>query len=195
MKKLLKWTGIIFVGFIVLIIMFSKSGNESFKRGKESGRAQTSNKTTSQSEEKSSTPLERIKAIVADVSGGTVEPVMFNGDDIGTESNAPYQVVINYPLQHTISSCDTAKRVSYSLIEALYKDQMVRGAIQRVLVSIPNYLRTSLGAKDGLLMAEKGSFSGPTNYWKVMSDPSFSSEKEDGNMEDRTWGKLLTKCQ
>lgn len=211
MKKLLKWTGITLVGLIVLIALFSKPGSDSLKQGMEEGRAQTSDKAAVEVkeespaqpadkvavkvEEKASTPLERIKTIVADVTNGTVTPDLFSGDEFATESNAPYQVVVNYPFQHSITSCDAAKRVSYDLIEALYKDQIARGAVQRVLVSIPNYLRTSLGATDGVPMVEKGSFTGPTNYWKVMSGVDFSTEKEEGNMVDRTWGVIFADCK
>ena len=62
------------------------------------------------------------------------------------------------------------------------------------MITIPYYLRVSLGASDGVPMAEKGSFSGPTNFWTVMEQMGLG-ENESGEMKNRTWGNYLTKCE
>lgn len=139
--------------------------------------------------------LEKIKEVANNATAGKAEVTVWSGDEFANEENKPYEVVINYSFDHSISSCQSAKSVSYEIMKALYSDADARKDLRRVLVTIPYYLRTSLGSSDGIPLAEKNSFTGPTNYWSVMSDPRFAGEHETGEPENRTWGYLFGKCE
>jgi hypothetical protein len=149
---------------------------------------------TETAEVEQKTVLGSIEDIVSTVTGDQAVPAIFHGDEFATEENAPYNVIVNFSMQHNISSCWVAQTMSYDIMKALYSDQDVRKKIDRVLVTIPYFLRTSLGASDGVPLAENNSFSGPTNYWKLMSDVRFSYEDESGELSDRTWGVLFGNC-
>lgn len=115
--------------------------------------------------------------------------------NLASEGDIPYEVILNGSFNKILaSSCDEAKELSYYLLETFYKDNEIRPTLSRVIVTIPYYLRVSLGANDGVPMAQNGSFSGPTNFWTVMERVGLG-ESEKGEMKDRTWGSYLTKCQ
>ncbi len=137
---------------------------------------------------------EKISEIVKKESGDQASVSIFHGDKVTTDTNRPYEVIVNFNFNHTITACENAKMASYDILKALYKDADIRQNLQRVLITIPYFLRTSLGASDGSPMAEKNTFSGPTLYWKLMEDVRFSTEKETGPLEDRTWSVLFGNC-
>lgn len=114
--------------------------------------------------------------------------------DFASEGQVPYEVVLNGSFSKTASSCDTAKKTAYYMLEAFYKDTEIRPTLSRVMITFPYYLRVSLGASDGVPMEKNGSFSGPTNFWNVMENMGLG-ENESGEMKNRTWGTYLTKCE
>lgn len=121
------------------------------------------------------------------------EVTVWHNNDLAIEDNPPYEVIVNFPFDN-IYTCPQAEKISYYLIDSLYKNARIRKDLSRVLVSIPYCLRVSLGASDGTLMAENNLFIGPTNFWDVM-DRTRSYENETGDLENRTWGNKLMGCQ
>ncbi len=115
--------------------------------------------------------------------------------NFGSKATPPYEIVLNAPISASFYDCNEAKRAAYYTIEALYMDTDIRNKISRVLVSFPNYLRVSLGSKDGIPMANDNIFIGPTNFWQVMEKSNLMTEKETGDWNSRTWGKYLKNCQ
>lgn len=212
-----KWnkkTKLAITGFFLLMIIVasnvdSKSGGtkEAFNAGLEAGKqvgnksaptptptsTKEASKTENKQEEKKESSLERIRNIVKEKSSG-VEATIFSGDDLANNNNPPYNIVINYPFDHSVSSCFEAKSASHEIVKSLYSDSLVRSNIDRVLIIIPYYLKMSLGSADGVLMGEKNTFNGPTLFWKTLVD-STGYEKEGGELRDRTWGVLLDKCK
>ena len=88
---------------------------------------------------------------------------------IASEGETPYELIINGRFNKAIASdCDEAKRLAYYMLETFYKDDEIRPTLSRVMITIPYYLRVSLGASDGVPMEEHGTFSGPSNFWDVM---------------------------
>lgn len=136
--------------------------------------------------------LDRINQIVANKTGVSAD--VFSGDDFANDSNAPYNVIVNLPFDHSISSCFMAKSLSVDIVKALYMDEVVRGDLSRVIITIPYYLRMSLGASDGVPMAKNNVFNGPTVYWNTLEQFGLG-EDETGKLENRTWGVYLTKCE
>ena len=115
--------------------------------------------------------------------------------EFASEGQIPYEVILNGPLDKTVASnCDDAKKLSYYMLETIYKDSEIRPTLSRVMITIPYYLRVSLGASDGVQMEQNGSFSGPTNFWTVMEKVGLG-ENESGELKKRTWGTYLTKCE
>lgn len=115
--------------------------------------------------------------------------------NFGSKATPPYEIVLNAPISASFYDCDEAKRVAYYTIESLYMDTDIRNKISRILISFPNYLRVSLGSKDGIPMANDNIFIGPTNFWQVMEKSNLMTEKETGDWNTRTWGKYLKNCQ
>jgi hypothetical protein len=116
-------------------------------------------------------------------------------DDLAKENEVPYEVILNGLLNKPVASdCEGAKKTAYYMLEELYKDNDIRPSLSRVLITIPNFLRVSLGSTDGTQMADKGVFSGPTNFWTVMESMGLG-EDETGDKSDRTWGNYLAKCK
>lgn len=112
--------------------------------------------------------------------------------NFGVNANPPFEIILNAPLDVALNSCNEAKTKAYDTIEALYMDTDIRNNISRVLISFPRYLRVSLGASDGVAMADKDVFSGPNNFWRVMEE--FMKGKEI-NLEDDTWSQYLDYCE
>lgn len=136
--------------------------------------------------------LDRITQIVNEKAGVSAD--VFSGDNFANDSNAPYDVIVNLPFDHSISSCFMAKSLSVDVVKALYMDATAREDISRVIITIPYYLRMSLGANDGVPMAEKNVFNGPTVYWDTLERLGLG-EDETGKIENRTWGVYLDKCK
>lgn len=124
------------------------------------------------------------------------EVIIWNeNSEIASEGQIPYEVIFNGSFNKTIvSSCDGAKKLSYYILENFYKDNEIRPILSRVIITIPYYLRVSLGANDGVPMELNGSFSGPTNFWGIMEKMGLG-ENENGEIKNRTWGNYLTKCK
>ncbi len=139
----------------------------------------------------SSNPLEQINQIVLDKSG--VSPEVYSGDEFANETNAPYEVFVNLPFDHSVSSCSMAKSLSVEVMKSLYTNDLIRPNISRVIVTVPNYLRVSLGASDGVPMVDNNAFNGPTVYWNTLEQLGLG-ENETGSLENRTWGVYLAKC-
>lgn len=139
--------------------------------------------------------IENINSFIAE-KYPNFEITIWNKDlNLASEGQTPYEIILNGSFNKTIASnCDEAKKLSYYMLETLYKDNDIRPTISRVMITIPGYLRVSLGANDGVPMAENNSFSGPTNFWSVMEKMGLG-ENESGEMKNRTWGVYLTKCQ
>lgn len=115
--------------------------------------------------------------------------------EFASEGEIPYEVVINGSFSTSVAAnCEGAKMISYYILEALYKDSEIRPTLSRVMVTIPYYLRVSLGANDGANLAESGNLAGPTGFWNVMEQMGLG-ENENGEMKNRTWGTYLTKCE
>ncbi len=158
----------------------------------ENQQAQPSENTINATEaELSDSSFERINEIVLSKAG--VEPEVYSGDEFADETNPPYEVFVNLPFDHSVSNCFMAKTLSVEVLKSLYMDNVVRPDIDRVIVSIPYYLRVSLGASDGVPMAENNVFNGPTVYWNTLEQFGLG-ENETGSLENRTWGVYLAKC-
>ena len=116
--------------------------------------------------------------------------------NIDSKAKEPFEIVLNAPINGTIfNNCDEAKKIAYYTLEALYMNTDIRNKIDRVLISFPRYLRVSLGASDGVPMADKNNFSGPINFWKVIEVGGFTTENETGPWKNRTWATYLQNCQ
>ena len=186
--------------FFLLVFLFSAAaqlGNKDVRTQSNQNSVETKviapTKVPKPKEEKTIGTLERIEDIIREKTGG-IEATIFSGDTLANKNNAPYDIVINYPLNHSISNCLVAKTVSHEIVKTLYTDSFVRSDIDRVMITIPNYLRMSLGASDGSPMGEKSMFNGPSLFWKTLID-STGNENETGDIRDRTWGVLLDKCE
>ncbi|MBI2600485.1 hypothetical protein HYW42_00880 [Candidatus Daviesbacteria bacterium] len=141
-----------------------------------------------------SSTLEKIEKLVAE-KYPNFEVTIWNKDsELATEGEIPYEVILNGSFNETASSCDAAKKASYYMLETFYKDNEIRPILSRVLITFPYYLRVSLGASDGVSMAEGSGFSGPTNFWKVVESAGMG-ENEQGEMEARSWAVYLTRCK
>lgn len=134
------------------------------------------------------------KLAVKNYSGFEVS-IWDKNSNFGSKATPPYEIVLNAPISASFYDCNEVKRAAYYTIEALYMDTDIRNKISRVLVSFPNYLRVSLGSKDGIPMANDNIFIGPTNFWQVMEKSNLMTEKETGDWNSRTWGKYLKNCQ
>lgn len=112
------------------------------------------------------------------------------------EGETPYEIMlISDTTIYSSMSCFSAKNISYNLIVDLYNDPEIRSTLSRVFISMPGYLDLSIGANDGVPMAEKGllgGVNGPTNFWNTLV--GFAKD-EVGNMKNWTWGSYLTKCK
>jgi len=137
---------------------------------------------------------DKINNLVAEKYPGFEVTIWNKNSDFASEEQVPYEIVINGSFSKTASSCDAAKKTAYYMLETFYKDNEIRPTLSRVMVTIPYYLRVSLGANDGVPMEKNGSFSGPTNFWTVMENVGLG-ENESGEMKNRTWGNYLAKCQ
>jgi len=188
MKKMV----VLIAGIALLFLIFGNK--ESVKKGYEAGKktatqTEIPTKTDNSNKQNTGGVLDKINALLED---SDAEVTIWSGDNLAKEGNPPYEVVINFPLNNVIN-CDSAKRQSYYLFEELYKEPTVQTSLNRVLITIPHSVRVSLGASDGVPMAQKGSFTGPTNFWKVMEN--FNYEDENGELKNRTWGVLLDRCK
>jgi hypothetical protein len=137
------------------------------------------------------TPLEKINTIVLDIAN--VTPTVYSEDNFANEMNAPYNIVVNLPYDHSISSCAMAKNLSVEVVKSLFGDIEVRNKIDRVIVTVPYYLRMSLGSDDGIPMAENDAFGGPSLYWETLEKIGLG-EREVDNFRMRTWGVYLDGC-
>lgn len=215
MKKIIKWSFVVFAIFLFLGVLF---GDNKSNKPKEIETIITP--TASPQKQLTQT---KVPTITPEPSKPTVTPTsspalsesvvskiekvvlsQFKGFEVtvwdkdaryGSKATPPYDVVLNTPLDKvTVSNCDEAKRLSYYTVETLYKDQEIGPKLGRVLVTFPYYLRVSLGSDDGIPMVTSGNFSGPTNFWTVMEKYGLG-EKEIGNLSNRTWGVYLEKCK
>lgn len=138
---------------------------------------------------------EKIDNLVAEKYPNFEVTIWNKNSDLASEGQIPYEVVLNGSFNKTVAtSCDGAKKLSYYMLETFYKDSEIRPTLSRIMITIPYYLRVSLGASDGVPMEKSGSFSGPTNFWTVMENMGLG-ENESGEMKNRTWGNYLTKCE
>lgn len=138
---------------------------------------------------------EKINNLVAENYPNFEVTIWNKNKDFASEGDIPYEVVLNGSMSKPIvSSCNDAKKLSYYMLETFYKDSDIRPTLSRVMITIPSFLRVSLGAGDGVPMVEKDSFSGTTNFWTVMEKMGLG-ENETGDMENRTWGNYLTNCE
>lgn len=138
---------------------------------------------------------EKINNLVSEKYPNFEVTIWNKNSDFASEGQIPYEVVLNGSFNKTVAtSCDGAKKLSYYILETFYKDSEIRPTLSRIMITIPYYLRVSLGASDGVPMEKNGSFSGPTNFWNVMENMGLG-ENESGEMKNRTWGNYLTKCE
>jgi len=138
---------------------------------------------------------EKINNIISEKYTGFEITIWNKNSDLASEGQTPYEVVLNGSFNKpVVSSCDQAKKTSYYILETLYKDEEIKPTLSRILITIPSYLRVSLGAGDGKPMADQGNFSGPTNFWNIMESIGLK-ENESGEMRNRTWGSYLANCE
>jgi len=137
------------------------------------------------------TTLEKINTIVLDTAN--VTPEVYSEDNFANEMNAPYNIVVNLPYDHSISSCSMAKNLSVEVVKSLFEETEVRSDIDRVIVTVPYYLRMSLGSDDGIPMAENDALGGPTLYWETLEKIGLA-EREVDKLRTRTWGVYLDGC-
>lgn len=145
-----------------------------------------------------STALEKINSLTAQKYPDFELTVWNKNSEFASEGQVPYEVVLNGLFNKAIvSDCSVAKRLAYDMVVTFYNDTEIRPTLSRILITIPNYLRMSLGASDGIPMAEKGllgGINGPTNFWNTMEQLG-PGENENGDLKDRTWGNYLTRCE
>lgn len=197
-KKIIRCILIFFIIIIVLAVIFGDSDNNNGKNNEtnQNNSSPTSEITTIE-ENKNNESNENQKLVnkinkVALKEFDSFEVSIWDKDsNFGSKGNPPYEIVLNATT--TVKNCDVAKRKAYYAIEALYMDKDIRNNISRVLVTFPYYLRVSLGASDGVQMANNDVFSGPTNFWSVMEKTGLG-EKETGSLSNRTWGNYLVNC-
>lgn len=185
------------------LIQELKQIQEDTKRHIEESKAQLTNAPTpiisatsvANTDTASTKITDRINALVAEKYPNFEVTIWNQKADLAFEGQTPYEVILNGLLNKSIvADCDSAKRLSYYMLETFYKDDGIRPTLSRVMITIPYFLKVSLGASDGVPMEENSAFSGPTNFWKVMEKMGLG-ENETGEMKDRTWGIYLAKCE
>lgn len=203
-NKKVKW---IVTSFFVFVILISLIPGKSVKNSSPTKQATVSTTATpattknpsptttvKPSDKPASSALEKIEKLAIEEYPNFEVTVWNKNSDFASEGQTPYEVILNGLFNKVIASdCDGAKKLSYYMLESLYKDNDIRPTLSRVMITIPNYLRVSLGASDGVPMAQDGSFSGPTNFWTVMKKMGLG-ENERGELKNRTWGNYLTNC-
>lgn len=89
-----------------------------------------------------------------------------------------------------ITNCDSAKRMAFETMAALYGDESIKNSLSRVKFSAFGLLVTSVGSSDGPLIDWK--ITGPTNYFTVM-ERTRMQPNEDDPLSERTYGLYLSK--
>lgn len=172
------------------VLTGSKLKKESYTTSSTSVSTPIENPTTA-----SNNIIARITALAANKYPEFEVTIWNQNAELASEGQIPYELALNGSFNKlAVSDCDGARKLSYYILEDFYKDSGIRHTLSRIMITIPNYLRVSLGASDGVPMAEDDSFSGPTNFWSVMEKMGLG-ENETGEMKNRTWGTYLTKCK
>lgn len=124
-----------------------------------------------------------------DIAGSSATLFVANSPDLKeatSESEAPFKIVVNHA---DVIECSAAKAASYDVIKSLYTNNDVKSLVDQVVVTYPNRLVTSLGGDDG---RATGSWSGETNFYKVMFD-SFQVSQRDP-VGQKTWVVSINNC-
>ncbi len=134
-----------------------------------------------------------LKAILQDVPSSLY--VYPDGRDEGTippdDYDGPFSVIVS---DTRPTDCDAAKRLSYSMFEAIYTDPVLKGSIERVLITAPNYLRSSLGKTDGAGLTASNAWTGPTNFFQTLFS-NFEGEQSGVADADATWVVSINGCR
>lgn len=104
-----------------------------------------------------------------------------------SEADAPFKVVINHS---NVVGCSESKTASYNTIKSIYTNNNVRDMVDQIVITYPGRLVTSLGGADG---RSTDSWSGETNFYKVMFDGFESSQRDPAGQ--KTWVVSINGCR
>lgn len=139
------------------------------------------------------TAVSRLKQLLEDVPNTlVVYPDNQRPDEFPPDTYTGSVSVIAVDTRAT--SCDAAKRVTYELLKNLYTDSSLRGSLEKVLITNPDYLRVSLGRIDGEGLTRKNIWSGVTNFYALLFD-RFEGKPESVLDKDATWAESINGCR
>lgn len=115
------------------------------------------------------------------------------GNFANDKSSSPFEVIVNTS-NGQVSSCSSAKIVMYDIMHKIYTDTRIKSKISRVKVTIWGQLKASLGSADVFYNGNELSWSGETNFWRVMMQVK-PYEDESGSLNTRTWGEGIGSCR
>lgn len=173
------------IGCLVLVILFGMIISRS---GRDSGSSSTGAGATSAAPRLAASGPERVEGLCSKVGEFSVTCFDSKGNPVVGNPTGAFEVIANAPLRH-YSDCRVAKMEAYEVLKALYSDGAVKGSLTRVLVTAPPYVRVSLGGEDGRNLTNGGSWSGPTNFFKVTAQYR-NYEYEKGPFSKRTWVEM-----
>lgn len=102
----------------------------------------------------------------------------------------PFELIVNGT--ERLDDCFAAKSALVEVMKNAYEGEM-RGKVSRVLLTVPGFLRASVGAADGQRTDWSPASAGPTATWDAIIRTK-PYEDESGPLSSRTWGVALDGC-
>lgn len=186
-------------GVILLLIVIGSLNSDSTQRTVDTAAQSSSKQESTTSQQKPDTagseakPAEQAKPKLQELkelAGSDATLFVANSTDLKeatSESEAPFKVVINHA---NVIDCSAAKTASYNAIKSIYANNKVRDMVDQIVITYPGKLVTSLSGADG---RSTNSWSGETNFYKVMFDGFESSQRDPAGQ--KTWVVSINGCR
>src|SRR5258708_21084667 len=135
-NKKVKWAVTCLFAFLLLSGAFTNKDQSKGSQSAISVSPVPTSTTQTPPNQQTKTASEKISEIVKTESGSQATASMFHGDKLTTDTNLPYEVIVNFDFNHTITDCQNAKTISYAILKALYKDTDIRQHLQLALITV-----------------------------------------------------------
>jgi predicted HAD superfamily Cof-like phosphohydrolase len=190
---------IIVGGIILLLVVIGSLNSDSAQRTTSKATQPSSKQESTTSEQKpkpaspEAKPAEQAKTKLQELkelSGKDATLFVANSTELkeaSSEAEVPFKIVINH---NSTIGCSAAKTASYTTIKSIYTDKNVRDLVDQIVITYPGRLVTSLSGIDGRSI---DSWSGETNFYKVMFDGFETSQRDPAGQ--KTWVVSINSCR